>query len=146
MNIGVFGFLNIYGDEKSMNVEDFKGMFHLNHGTVGAYSILILALAGIPITSGFISKIYIFTAIAGSGLIFLPFLLILLLLMVVALFYYMKILLPMFDEYDKNVPVIKLNPNFSQKFVIGVCTFITVIIGLCPEILVELCPFIAYNI
>jgi len=146
MNIGVFGFLNIYGDEKSMNVEDFKGMFHINHGEVGAYSILILALAGIPITSGFISKIYIFTAIAGSGLIFLPFLLILLLLMVVALFYYMKILLPMFDEYDKNVPVIKLNPNFSQKFVIGVCTFITVIIGLCPEILVELCRFIAYNI
>ena len=58
-----------------MEVEDFKGIFHKNHGIVGAYAIAILALAGIPITSGFIAKIYLFTAIASSGLIFIPFLL-----------------------------------------------------------------------
>ena len=86
MNISVFAFLNIYGDKNPMNINDFKGMFHKNHGLTIAYAVSVIALAGIPITSGFIAKIYLFTAIANSGLIFVPFLLALLLLMVVALF------------------------------------------------------------
>ena len=146
MNIGVFCFLNIYGDENSMNVEDFRGIFHQNHGLTASYAILILALAGIPITSGFIAKIYIFTAIASSGLIFLPFLAILLLLMVIALFYYLKIILPLFDECDKNTKIPLLNSNFSQKFVMTACTIITILIGFFPEMLIQLCRFIAYNI
>ena len=67
-----------------------KGMFHQNHGLTGAYAISVLALAGIPVTSGFIAKIYLFTAIANSGLIFVPFLLALLILTVAALYYYLK--------------------------------------------------------
>ena len=146
MNIGAFAFLNIYGDKKSMNTDDFKGIFYRNHGLVGAYSISILALAGIPITSGFIAKIYLFTAIAGSGLIFVPFLLGLLLLMIVALFYYLKILLPLFEKCDKNDNVQNLTINFSQKFVLVSCAVITIFIGIFPEMLIELCRFIAYNI
>lgn len=146
MNIGVFAFLNIYDDKNSMAVSDFKGLFHKNQLFCISYTILILALAGIPITSGFIAKIYLFTAIANSGLMFVPFLLALLLLTVVALFYYMKILFPIFEDCDKNTLVQKLEPVFSQKFVLFATTIITVIIGFCPEVLIELCRFIAYNI
>ena len=75
MNIGVFAFLNIYGDSNSFDIEAFKGLYHKNHGLTGAYVFLIIGLAGIPITSGFIAKIYLFTAIVNSGLIFAVFLL-----------------------------------------------------------------------
>lgn len=146
MNISVFAFLNIYGDKNSMNVSDFKGMFYKNHGLTGAYAVSILALAGIPITSGFIAKIYLFTAIANSGLIFVPFLLALLLLTVIALYYYLKILLPLFAECDKNVFVAKLTPYFSQKFVLVITAIVTLFIGVFPEKIIELCRFIAYNI
>lgn len=146
MNIAVFAFLNIYGDQNSMETNAFRGLFHENHGLVGAYAISIIALAGIPITSGFIAKIYLFTAIANSGLIFVPFLLALLILTVFALFYYLKILLPLFNECDKNTYVQTLKPVFSQKFVLVITTAITVIIGLYPEKLIELCRLIAYNI
>ena len=146
MNISTFAFLNIYNDKNSMNVEDFKGIFYKNHGLTGAYAVSILALAGIPITSGFIAKIYLFTAIANSGLIFVPFLLALLLLTVVALYYYLKILLPLFAECDKNTLVPILNVNFSQKFVLVVTTVVTMLIGIYPEKIIELCRFIAYNI
>lgn len=146
MNIGVFTFLNMYGDKNSFNVNAFKGVYHENHSFTGFYAILIIGLAGIPITSGFIAKIYLFTAIANSGLIFAPFLLGLLLLTVIALFYYLKILLPLFDECDKNVNVSRLKTNFSQKFVLAATAIITLIIGICPEMLIELCRFIAYNI
>jgi NADH-quinone oxidoreductase subunit N len=146
MNIGAFAYLNICGNEKRIEVSDFKGIFHSSHGLTGAYAITILALAGIPITSGFIAKIYLFTAIANSGLIFVPFLLALLLLMVIALFYYLKILVPLFDEYDKNTETQSLKPNFSQKFVLYATAIITLLIGIFPEMLVELCRYIAYNI
>ena len=146
MNIGVFAFLNMYGENNSFNINSFKGIFHKNHGLVGAYTILIIALAGIPITSGFIAKIYLYTAIASSGLIFVPFLLGLLLLTVYALFYYLKIILPLFEECDKNIEIQKLNTNFSQKFVFVSAVTITILIGIYPEILIELCKFIAYNI
>ena len=146
MNIGVFAYLNMYGDAKSFDVNAFKGIFHKNHGFTVLYAILIIGLAGIPITSGFVAKIYLFTAIASSGLVFVPFLFGLLLLMVIALFYYVKILLPLFYECDKNTPVEILKTNFSQKFVLVVSAIITLFLGICPEMLIELCRFIAYNI
>ena len=98
-----------------MNVADFKGIFHKNHGLSIAYAIAIIALAGFPITSGFVAKIYLFSAIANSGLIFIPVLLILRLLTVAALDYYLKIILPLFAQ---NFDAKLLKTVYSQKFVI----------------------------
>ncbi len=146
INVGIFAYLNIYGDKNSFELSAFKGIYHKNHILTILYTILIIALAGIPITSGFIAKIYLFSAIANSGLIFVPFLLGLLLLTVIALFYYLKIILPLFEECDKNSEIKLLMPKFSQKFVLITSAIITVLIGIYPELLIQLCRFIAYNI
>ena len=146
MNLSVFAFLNIYGDKKIMNISDFKGIFYTNRGLAGAYIVSVLALAGIPITSGFVAKIYLFTAVASSGLIFIPFLLALLILTVFALFYYLKVIFPLFEECGKNTDEMVLLPVFSQKFVLVTTVLITIFIGIFPEKLIELCRFIAYNI
>ena len=147
MDIAVFAFLNIAeGFKIGTKVEDFTGLFKQNHGVVIAYVIAIVGLAGLPITSGFISKIYLFSAIANSGLIFIPVLLILMLLTVVALYYYLKIVLPLFKECDKNIGEKILSAAYSQKFVLYIAAAVTVLIGIYPEKLIELCRFIAYNI
>ena len=146
MNISAFAFLNICGNNHDMDVNSFQGLYNANHGLTGAYAFSIIALAGFPLTSGFIAKIYLFTAIANSGLVFVPFLLVLLILTVVALYYYLKILLPLFAKCDKNIDVAKLNPVFSQKFVLVITAIMTLIIGIYPEKIIELCRFIAYNI
>lgn len=143
MNIAVFSFLGI---AKGTNVDDFEGLFYKHQGLAGAYALSILALAGIPITSGFAAKIYLFSAIANSGLIFVPFLLILLILTVAAFYYYLKILIPLFKKCDKNTEVSNLAPVFSQKFVLAAAAIITLLIGIYPEKIIELCRFIAYNI
>lgn len=144
MNIAVFAFLNITeSNNLGFNVEDFKSLFAKNKGLSIAYAISIIGLAGIPITSGFVAKIYLFSAIAHSGLIFIPFLLILLILTVVALFYYLKLIRPLFEIEERgNV----LKTFFSQNFVLYFMVFITVLIGVYPEKIIELCRFIAYNI
>ena len=100
------------------NVEDFKSLFAKNKGLSIAYAIAIIGLAGIPITSGFVAKIYLFSAIAHSGLIFIPFLLILLILTVVAFFYYLKLIRPLF-EIEERGNVLKTFfslKNFSWNF------------------------------
>ena len=144
MNIAVFAFLNIIeSNQLSMNINSFKGLLKENLGISIFYTISIIALAGLPITSGFIAKIYLFSAIAHSGLIFIPFLLVLLLLTVVALYYYIKLILPLFENVDKGYT---LKTFYSQRFVLIIASIVTVLIGIYPEKLIELCKFIAYNI
>ena len=144
MDIGVFAFLNIAESDKiGMKVDDYRGLFKKNHGLTAAYALLVIGLAGFPITSGFISKIYLFSAIAHAGLIFVPFLLALLILTVVALYYYLKLILPLFENIDKGQI---LTASYSQKFVLVITTVVTVLIGIYPDKLIELCRFIAYNI
>ena len=146
MNIGTFAYLNMCGEEESFDINSFSGMFYKTHGLTLAFSALVIGLAGIPITSGFVAKIYLFSAIVNSGLIFIPFLIGVLLLTVIALFYYIKIIMPLFHECDKNTQIRNLHSNFSQKFVLVTTLAITLIIGLCPEVLIELCKLVAYNI
>ena len=144
LNISAFAFLNITESNFiGMNIEDFKGLFKENLGIAIAYVIAIIGLAGFPITSGFIAKIYLFSAIAHSGLIFIPFLIVLLILTVVALFYYLKLILPLFESVDKGQI---LKTLYSQKIVLVITTIVTVLLGVYPEKLIELCRFIAYNI
>lgn len=144
MNLSVFAFLNITEYNKiGMKIDDFKGLAKKNSALAIAYTIAVIGLAGFPITSGFIAKIYLFSAIAHSGLIFIPFLLALLILTVVALFYYLKLIFPLFENVEKPL---MLRTFFSQKFVLFFTVILTILIGIYPEKLVELCRFIAYNI
>lgn len=144
MNIAVFAFLNIAEmNNLSMNIQDYKNLFNKNPLPVLGYAVAVIGLAGFPITSGFVAKIYLFSAIAHSGLVFIPFLLALLILTVVALFYYLKLITPLFTPTDENK---KLVSNFSQNFVLIITVLATLIIGIYPEKIIELCKFIAYNI
>ena len=145
MNLTVFGFLNVT-DKNNIGFlcDDFSGIFHKNHSLSITYIIAVIGLAGFPITSGFVAKIYLFSAIANSGLIFIPFLLALLLLTVVALFYYLKLILPLFNNVTHETKILKA--LYSQKFVLFTTTALTVLIGVYPEKFIELCKFIAYNI
>ena len=144
MNITVFSFLNITESNGiNNNIDDFNGLFKKNRGIAIAYAIAVIGLAGFPITSGFIAKIYLFSAIAHSGLIFIPFLIALLILTVVALYYYLKLILPLFEAVDSSMT---LKVAYSQKFVLIITTIVTVLVGIYPEKLIELCRFIAYNI
>lgn len=145
MNISVFAFLNITEYENiGFKVASFRGLFHKNHVLCIAYAISVIGLAGIPITSGFVAKIYLFSAVVNSGLVFIPFLLALLILMVVALFYYLKLILPLFEKssYDPKALV----ATQSQKLVLIITTIVTILLGIYPERIIELCRFVAYNV
>lgn len=132
INSGIFSYLNLYEPE----IKDFelsKIPKPKNYILTIAFAISVIGLAGLPISSGFVAKIYLLYAIISSGIMFLPILIVLLILFAIALYYYIKIL------------KIILNPEIGQKPSKGASTvlaslgIITLILGVVPFYLITYC-------
>lgn len=147
MNIGVFAAVIILENSRFSNkLNEFKNFAYTNPVFTLCFSICILGLAGFPITSGFVSKLYLFSAIIRSGLVFLPFLIIMMLTIVASVFYYMTVVRLMFDKSDKVESEVIPHKTSSAIVILYFCALITVIMGIFPSKVIELCQFIAYNV
>lgn len=147
MNLGVFAAIIVLENSHySSKLYEYKGFAYSNPLFTLAFAICIFGLAGFPITSGFIAKLYLFSAIVRSGVVFIPLLLILAITMVVACYYYTNIVKLMFEknvQYDNEILPHKAS---SPTVILYTCAFITVLVGILPATLIELCKFIAYNL
>lgn len=147
MNIGVFAAIIILESSEFFNrLYEFKNFAYTNPIFTLCFATCILGLAGFPITAGFISKIYLFSAIARSGLVFMPFLITLMLTIVVSVFYYLTVVKYMFEKSDKVTSEIIAHKTSSAIVILYFCALITVLMGLFPSQIIELCQWIAYNI
>lgn len=147
MNLGVFAAVILLENSAFSNkLYEFKSFAYTNPMFCLAFLISLLGLAGMPLTSGFIAKVYLLSAIAQSGLVFLPFLLILVCAIVISLYYYVRIAKLMFEK-DKSVEEkYVIYKTESASIVLYACAIITVVIGIMPNQVIELCKLIAYNI
>lgn len=147
MNIGVFAAVIILErSEFSNKLYEFKNFAYTNPVFTLCFATCILGLAGFPITAGFISKIYLFSAIVRSGTVFLPFLIIMMLTIVVSVYYYLSVVKYMFEKSDKITSEVIPHKTSSAIVILYFCAFITVILGLFPSQIIELCQMMAYNI
>lgn len=147
MNIGVFAAVIILeSSEFSNKLYEFKNFAYTNPIFTLCFAICILGLAGFPITAGFISKLYLFSAIARSGLVFIPFLIIIMLTIVVSVYYYLRVVKFMFEKSDTVSSEVISHKTSSAIVILYFCAALTVIIGIFPSKIIELCQFIAYNI
>lgn len=147
MNIGVFAaIITLESSEFFNRLYEFKNFAYTNPVFTLCFATCILGLAGLPITAGFISKIYLFSGIARSGLFFLPFLIILMLTIVVSVFYYLTVVKYMFEKSDKVTSEIIAHKTSSAIVILYFCAAITVLLGLLPSKIIEICQIIAYDI
>ncbi|MCQ2788973.1 MAG: NADH-quinone oxidoreductase subunit N [bacterium] len=147
MYIGVVAAIVILENSPFSNkLYEFKNFAYTNPIFTLCFAICILGLAGIPLTSGFVSKIYLLSAIVRSGLVFLPFLIIIVLTIVVSMYYYLNVIRYMFEKSDKVESAVVAHKTGSSIIILYFCTIITLILGLCPEKVIELCQLIAYNV
>lgn len=147
MNIGVFAAVIILeSSEFSNKLHEFKNFAYTNPIFTLCFSTCILGLAGFPITAGFISKLYLFSAIARSGLVFLPFLIIMMLTIVISVYYYLTIVKYMFEKSDTVASEVIPHKTSSAIVILYFCATITIILGVFPSKIVELCQFMAYNV
>jgi NADH-quinone oxidoreductase subunit N len=93
--IGAFGVVSLLSDatREADSMEDYRALFWRRPWIAGIFSIMLLSLAGIPLTAGFIGKFYVIAAGADSSLWLL--LVLLAINSVIGLFYYLRVIVAM---------------------------------------------------
>ncbi|WP_447980149.1 NADH-quinone oxidoreductase subunit N [Candidatus Nitrospira bockiana] len=98
MSLGAFGvvtFLSIPGDDADA-LDRYTGLFWQRPWLSGCLMIMLLALAGMPLTGGFLAKFYVIAAGAEAGLWAL--LVLLIVNSVIGVFYYLRVIVAMAAE------------------------------------------------
>jgi NADH-quinone oxidoreductase subunit N len=99
-------------------------------------SMFLLAFAGIPLTSGFISKLTVFKSAAQGGAV--PLVIIGVIASGVAAYFYVRVIVLMFfTEPTDDTPQV-VAPGILSKIAIALCAAITVILGIFPQPLLDL--------
>jgi NADH-quinone oxidoreductase subunit N len=96
MTAGAFGIViaNERGDDERLRLDDYAGLGWQQPVLGAIFSVLLLSLAGFPLTGGFIGKLYILRAAIEAGHAVLA--VILVLASVISYFYYLRVIIVMY--------------------------------------------------
>jgi NADH-quinone oxidoreductase subunit N len=99
-------------------------------------SMFLLAFAGIPLTSGFVSKLAVFKAAAQGGAV--PLVIIGVIASGIAAYFYVRVIVSMFfTEPTDDTPKV-VAPGILSKVAIAVCAIVTLVLGIVPQPLLDL--------
>jgi NADH-quinone oxidoreductase subunit N len=137
--IGAFGIVTILSDKEkeAEDLNDYKGLFWRRPLIAAIFTAMLLSLAGIPLTAGFIGKYLLLAAGIGSTLWLLS--IVLVLSSVIGLYYYLRIITAMYStksEADEK----KLSPVFSigGSIALAFLTLFLVWLGVFPSGLIAM--------
>ena len=100
------------------------------------FSMFLLAFAGIPLTSGFVSKFAVFKAAAEGGAA--PLVVIGVITSGVAAYFYVRVIVLMFFTDSPDDPPQLVLPSVWSKAAIALCAAVTVLLGVLPQQLLDL--------
>lgn len=138
--IGAFAVVNLIRDREGREVTDMSRWAGLGRDRplVGVmFSLFLLAFAGIPLTSGFISKFVVFNAAAEGGAA--PLVIVGVVASGIAAYFYVRVIVLMFfaDPTDETPHVVV--PGTLSKAAIAVTAVATIGLGVAPQPLLDLC-------
>lgn len=98
MTLGAFAVVTVLSpqDRDADRIEDYRGLFWRRPVLALVMTAMLLSLAGIPMTAGFIGKFYIIAAGASAGSWAL--ILILIIASTIGLFYYLRIVVALYQQ------------------------------------------------
>jgi NADH-quinone oxidoreductase subunit N len=135
--VAAFGLLTLVRDAggEASHLSQWSGLAKRSPLFAATFTFLLLALAGIPLTSGFTGKFVVFRAayhIAG------PLVVIALVSSAIAAFFYLRIVVLMFfAEPAEDGPTVAI-PSVLARFSITVGTLMTLALGVFPQPLLDL--------
>jgi NADH-quinone oxidoreductase subunit N len=133
--IGAFGVVSVLSTPQTEadDLSEYQGLFWRRPWLAAVFTLMLLSLAGIPLTAGFIGKFYIFTdaadgrlwgllaaIIVGSGL---------------GLYYYLRIIVVM----SMNVEAAEIKPAYDWLSItlLAALTILLIWFGVYPNLLVD---------
>jgi NADH-quinone oxidoreductase subunit N len=134
--LGAFGIVTLLSNDgrDADRLEDYRGLFWRRPLIAGMFTAMILALAGIPPTGGFVAKFYIVAAgVAGGqwGLVF-----VLVLTSGIGLFYYLRVLVTMYSrpaEAASESLVDRVSPSHAGSLLVMGLTVLQIWLGVYPS-------------
>ncbi|WP_160712711.1 NADH-quinone oxidoreductase subunit N [Chitinophaga solisilvae] len=138
-SIGAFGVLIVMSSsvQDAETVEDYRGMFWRYPWVAVVFTAMLLSLAGIPLTAGFIGKFYIVMAGVNAHMWFLLFMLVI--NSVIGLYYYIRIIAMMFKLPDTGAgSVIKPALPVAGNITLMLLTALLLGLGIYPTAMMQL--------
>jgi NADH-quinone oxidoreductase subunit N len=136
--IGAFAVLTLVrdGDGEATHLSQWAGLGRRSTLTAAVMALFLLALAGIPLTSGFTGKFAVFRAAIDDGA--WPLVLVALLASAVAAFFYLRVIVLMyFSEPAVDGPTVGV-PGLPTTLVLAVTVTATVVLGVVPGAVLDL--------
>jgi NADH-quinone oxidoreductase subunit N len=134
MNIGVFAVFMML--ERTNGIEDistFSGLYYRAPITSIAMTILLLSLAGLPVTGGFFGKFYILIGTLQGQNYWLAAVMIA--TSIISYYYYFGIIKQMFFRADFDSSPVKF--SYTLGVIIWVCSIVTVFMGIYPQFILN---------
>jgi NADH-quinone oxidoreductase subunit N len=135
--LAAFGLLMVVrdADGEATHLSQWTGLGRKSPIVAAVMTVLLLSMAGIPLTSGFIGKFIVFKAAWGSAG---PLVVIALICSAIAAFYYLRIVVLMyFAEPPENAPTIAI-PGWSTTIALTFGVVVTIVLGVFPQPIIDL--------
>ncbi|GAB3014152.1 NADH-quinone oxidoreductase subunit NuoN [Mycobacterium bourgelatii] len=137
--VGAFAIVGLVRDAKGVEdatLSHWAGLGQRSPIVGVMLSMFLLAFAGIPLTSGFVSKFAAFKAAAEGGAV--PLVILGVISSAVAAYFYVRVIVSMFfTEPTDDTPQV-VAPGVLAKAAIAVCALVTVILGILPQSVLDL--------
>ncbi|WHZ14370.1 MAG: NADH-ubiquinone oxidoreductase chain N [Nitrospira sp.] len=108
--LGAFGVVAVLSDSSrdADRLDDYQGLFWRRPLIAGIFTVMLLSLAGIPATMGFLAKFYVLAA--GASTMKWALLLILVTTSTIGLFYYLRILVVLYSVLPEREACVQRVP------------------------------------
>jgi NADH-quinone oxidoreductase subunit N len=136
--IGAFAVVTLVRDSagEATHLSQWAGLGKRSPLVGGIFALFLLALAGIPLTSGFTGKFAVFSAAAGGGAA--PLVVVGVLASAVAAFFYVRVIVLMFfSEPAADGPTVGV-PGVFTTAAVSLGVVVTVLLGIVPQPLLDL--------
>jgi NADH-quinone oxidoreductase subunit N len=136
--VGAFAVITLVRDAggEAGHLSRWAGLGRRSPVVAGIFALFLLAFAGIPLTSGFISKFAVFSAAAKGGAV--PLVIVGVIGSAVAAYFYVRVIVLMFFTEPHAEQVHVVTPSFWSKAAIAVCAAVTIGLGIFPQPLLDL--------
>ncbi len=135
--LAVFGVISLVrnADGEATHLSQWAGLAKRSPLVAGVMAFLLLALAGIPLTSGFTAKFAVFAAALGDGKAVLV--VIALVASAVAAFFYVRVIVLMyFSEPAPDGPTVTV-PGAFATIAITLGVLLTLVLGILPSLALD---------
>jgi len=139
MTLGAFGVVTVLSEEQrdADQLEDYRGLFWRRPALALVFTLMLLSLAGIPLTAGFIGEFYIVAA--GVAVNAWTLILVLVVSSAIGLFYYARLIMVLYQQPAGSEQAQQTLHVWTPaaSLVLALLTVILVWLGVYPTLLLK---------